>query len=220
MSNTCTWALLRWLDDHTNLCWTTLLLLGNQGIFKGLYESHTNGSGISSDFGACRLIDGNACYCGKFRAEKMAGGSMITWNFLGTKCRDENGNVCSARYFGGKEKAEAALRSLVNCKRCTNCKDCTDCDGCEDCSNCTDCANCLACSNCVRCTSCEWTSNARYCHSAAAGDCTHNTAIAIQVDGDHLIVLAEDMDKTKTRVPIPMKDIAEMIDVWRNGDRK
>lgn len=47
---------------------------------------------------------------------------------------DKNGNFASVEFFGSKELAQAALRSLTNCFECTNCMHCSNCEGCTDCA--------------------------------------------------------------------------------------
>lgn len=69
---------------------------------------------------------------------------MTTWtkDSIGVEwVNDDNGNKCSVKYFGTKERAEKALNSLKDCKNCTNCSDCSDCSGCSDCSDCSDIEN-------------------------------------------------------------------------------
>lgn len=44
---------------------------------------------------------------------------------------DDNGNRCSAEYFGSIEGARKALASLNNCKNCTNCSGCSGCSRCS-----------------------------------------------------------------------------------------
>ena len=61
----------------------------------------------------------------------------ITWNFDETEVSDDAGNVCETAYFGSREAAEAALRSLNNCKNSVNCSDCLRCSGCSDCLRCS-----------------------------------------------------------------------------------
>ena len=61
------WRFLNWVNDHTGLCWTNLVTLGNDGIIKGLWEYHTNYGGIIDNLKGCGVVDGKACYCGKYQ---------------------------------------------------------------------------------------------------------------------------------------------------------
>ena len=77
---------------------------------------------------------------------------MATW------ISDSNGNKCSVEYFGTKEKAQAALDSLKNCRDCTNCSDsscCYDCSRCSYSSCCYDCCRCSRCHDCYDCYECS-----------------------------------------------------------------
>ena len=54
---------------------------------------------------------------------------------------DDDGNRCSAAYFGSEDAAREALASLKNCRNCTNCSGCSRCSGCSDCSRCSRCSH-------------------------------------------------------------------------------
>lgn len=50
----------------------------------------------------------------------------LTWNDEGTVVADENGNIATLSYWVSRERAEASLRTLVNC---SNCRDCSGREG-------------------------------------------------------------------------------------------
>jgi hypothetical protein len=62
---------------------------------------------------------------------------------------DSRNNKASIEYFGGLEKAEAALKTLKDCDGCINCLDCVDCVNCSYCVDCFDCVDCVDCFDCV-----------------------------------------------------------------------
>ena len=83
---------------------------------------------------------------------------------------DERGNRNRISYWGSREVAETALRSLKNCDYCINCSDCSGCSGCSDCSRCSGCSRCSDCSGCSRCSDCSGCSDCSRC--SRCSDCS------------------------------------------------
>lgn len=69
--------------------------------------------------------------------------------------KDGNGNTWDCEKFT-EEEAEAACKTLINCKNCNNCKNCVDCVDCIDCTNCRNCKTCRYCNWCKDCVDCYY----------------------------------------------------------------